>query len=133
MQRFALYLFLFVLVQLPISDLRAQLPRPSPSAPDFKERPFGPVPPPTPTPMRKKIEPPAEPIPKGWIIAGIAVVALGVAAFLYGSARQWHSENLFDRQYRFPRNKNVAARFGAKRCGGHLATVRFEISESKDT
>jgi hypothetical protein len=133
MQRIALYSFLFVSLQLPMADVRAQLPRPSPSEPLLQERPYGPVPPPTPTPMRKKIEPPGPPIPKGWIIGGIAFVAIAVAGFLYGSARQWHSSNLFDRQYRFPRAKNVAARFGAKRCGGHLATVRFEISESKDT
>ena len=133
MHRIALCTLLFVLLQLPATDLQAQLPRPSPSEPIFQERPYGPKPAPTPTPMRKKIEPEEKPIPIVYIIGGIVVLAAGVAIFLYGSERQWHSANLFDRQYRFPRSTNVAARFGAKRCGGLLATVRFEISESKDT
>ena len=78
----------------------------------------------TPTPMRK-IKEPEQPIPVGWIIGGAAVIVIGTALFLWGSARQWHSSNLFDRQYRFPRSTKVAQRFGAKRCGGHMATVRF--------
>src|SRR5438046_10060016 len=133
MQRILFCSLLFLLLQSPVAETRAQVPQPSPSEPIFKERPYGPVPPPTPTPMRKKIEPEGPPIPTGYIIGGIAVVVIGVAIFLYGSARQWRASNLFDRQYRFPRPANVAERFGAQRCGGHIGTVRFDISESTNT
>ncbi|MGZ5024713.1 MAG: hypothetical protein ACXWBS_07590 [Chthoniobacterales bacterium] len=130
MQRTA---FSFLILFLSLAAMQAQLPSPSSSEPLFKERPYGPVPPPTPTPMHKIIEPEGPPIPIGYIIGGVAAVAVGVAIFLYGSARQWHSSNLFDRQYRFPRPANVAMRFGAKRFGGHMATVQFDSSKSKNT
>jgi hypothetical protein len=132
MQRIAFCSLLFLFLHLPMTETRAQLPHPSPSEPLFQERPFGPRPMETPTPMRKQKEP-EKPIPIGWIIGGVAFVAIGTTIFLWGSARQWHSSNLFDRQYRFPRPAKVAMRFGAKRCGGHMATISLGKSEAKNS
>jgi hypothetical protein len=132
MKRIALCSLLFLTLHFPLVEMRAQTPQPSPSAPLFQERPFGPLPAATPTPMRKEKKP-DEPIPVGWIIGGIAFVAIGATIFFWGSARQWHSSNLFDRQYRFPRATRVAKRFGAKRCGGHMATARLGPSKAKNT
>ncbi|MDQ6913165.1 MAG: hypothetical protein M3128_09865 [Verrucomicrobiota bacterium] len=134
MQRIAFYSFLLLLLQLPVTETRAQdaIATPTPSAPLFEERPYGPRPLETPTPMRK-IKEPDKPIPVGWIIGGAAIIAIGTTVFLWGSARQWHSSNLFDRQYRFPRSTKVAVRFGAKRCGGHVATVRLGPSKTKNS
>ena len=123
------------------SQLFAELPTPEPAGALFKDRPFGPQPPPTPTPASRRINPDDDkPIPLSWIIGGASAAALAIAALLYGSARQWRSSNLFDRQYRFPADPKPALRFGAKKCGGHLARVQFgsalgpspQRSETKD-
>lgn len=107
-------------------DLQAQLPEPSSAKPLFQDRAFGPTPAPTPTPARKRSNPRDEKsIPIGWIIGGAGVLALATVALLYGSQRAWRSSNLFDRQYHFPVAEEAAVRFGAKKCGGHLATVHF--------
>ena len=132
MQRAAFSILLFVLMHAPLAFTQSPQPTPAPTEPLFQERPFGPRPLETPTPMRKQKEP-EKPIPIEWIIGGAVVIVIGTALFLWGSARQWHSSNLFDRQYRFPRASKVALRFGAKRCGGHMATVRFDSSKSKNS
>ncbi len=101
------------------------LPPPQPAEPLLQERPFGPLPEATETPPPKKFEDEDEkPIPRGWIIGGVAAAVLALAGILYGSARAWHSSNLFDQQYRFPVNDKPALRFGGQRCGGHMATIR---------
>ena len=114
-------------------DLRAQLPEPQPAEPLFKERPFGPQPCPTPTPQRiRKVFEEPKPIPVAWIITGVAITVLASAALLYGASRHWRSSNLFDRQYRFPKSPQTALRFGAEKCGGHMATVQLRGRLTKD-
>ncbi len=104
----------------------AQEPSPAPSAPLFRERPFGPRPMPTPTPRDRPVaSEERKPIPIGWTIAGWSLAALAVAAILYGSVRAWRSSNLFGRQYRFPTPNEVSLRFGGTKSGGHMATVEF--------
>ena len=108
------------------SPLVAQLPPPVAATPEFKEKPFGPLPEPTKEPRAKpKDTEPSKPIPIGWIIGGIASGVLGIAGLLYGASKAWHSSNLFDREYRFPVESEAALRFGGKRSGGHMATVQF--------
>ena len=102
-------------------------PPPQPAEPLFQERGFGPVPEETQTPPQKKFDTEEEkPIPREWIIGGIAATVLAIAGILYGSARAWHSSNIFDQQYRFPVNANPALRFGGLRSGGHMATIRLD-------
>ncbi|HEX8279832.1 MAG TPA: hypothetical protein VF551_00525 [Chthoniobacterales bacterium] len=107
-------------------DLHAQVPSPSASKPIFQPRPFGPVPPAKETPPRPMDVDDEKPIPRGWIIGGVAAAVLAAAALLYGASRAWRSSNLFDRQYRFPADGDVALRFGGQKSGGHMATTRFE-------
>jgi len=104
----------------------AQLPPPTPAKPDFQDRPFGPIPPSTPTPSPKRLlEEPSKPIPRGWIIGGIVAAVLATVALLYGCWRAWRASNLFDRQYRFPKAEAAKLRFGGNKCGGLMATVDF--------
>ncbi len=124
MIRLALLLSIFLLASA--GPLLAELATPAPAAPLFQDRPFGPRPAPTDTPAARKINPEDDkPIPLTWIIGGACAAAIAIALLLYGSARRWRSSNLFDRQYRFPVDPNPALRFGGKKCGGHLAQVRF--------
>ena len=99
------------------------LPPPKPAGPLFRERPFGPTPPPTEAPPRHFQEE-EKPIPRSWIIGGAAGIILVVGLTLYGSARAWRSSNIFDQQYRFPVNSAPAFRLGGQRSGGHMATIR---------
>ena len=106
------------------------LPPPSPSAPLFQERPFGPIPEPTPPPAGRRIElEERKSIPVGWLIAGGVAAFVATVALLYLAARAWRSSNLFDRQYRFPVRKDVAVRFGGTKSGGHMAAVRYGAAE----
>ena len=109
-----------------VLPLVAQLPPPPAATPEFKERPFGPLPPPTqaPPPKPKDVEPP-KPIPREWLIGGGIAWVLAIAALLWGANKAWHSSNLFDRQYRFPESRDPALRLGGKRSGGHMATIQF--------
>ena len=121
-----LLLPLLLLVCAAVQPLFAQLPAPPAATPDFKERPFGPIPPPTQPPKAKpKDIEPSKPLPLGWKITIGAAIVLGTAGLLYGASKAWHSSNLFDREYRFPTGSTAALRFGGKRCGGHMATLRF--------
>lgn len=120
---------LVVLLSLLSSGLLARsqdLPSPSPSAPIFQERPFGPRPVTTPTPEAKRVvSDTRKPIPASWTIAGAAATLIALAAVLYGAIRAWRSSNLFGRQYRLPVPREVALRFGASKSGGHMATLHF--------
>ncbi|HMJ07075.1 MAG TPA: hypothetical protein VK474_12515 [Chthoniobacterales bacterium] len=121
-------LLLFSCLLLSPAAVLAQSPLPAPSSAKglFEEKPFGPLPPPTPTPSVRPISLEEEkPIPPAFYIGGAVVAALAVAALLYGAARAWRSSNLFDRQYRFPEGAEAQLRFGAMRCGGHMATIAF--------
>ena len=106
--------------------LLAQAPQPSPSAPLFQERPFGPRADPTSPPPRPSADAEqARPIPAGWLISGGIVIAAAFLALLYRASRVWRSSNLFDQQYRFPTEHEPALRFGASKTGGHIATISF--------
>ena len=126
MKRLALsFLFAFLFLAGPAFG-EVDLPKPAPAGSLFKDRPFGPLPPPTPTPERKRFsEEDEKPIPFAWIVGGGVAGAIIIVAVLFGASRRWRSSNLFDRQYRFPIVHDPALRFGAKKCGGHLATVRM--------
>ena len=78
-------------------------------------------PPPAETPVRGII--PERPIPKGWIIAGEAVVALIFAVVLIAAIRAWRSSNIFGRKYQFPSGEPAALRFGGTRSGGLMAVI----------
>ena len=118
-------LLLFLLCAM-VQPLFAQLPPPPAATPEFKERPFGPIPAPTKEPKAKaKDIEPSKPLPIGWKIGIGAAIVLGTVGVLYGASKAWHSSNLFDREYRFPTGRTAALRFGGKRCGGHMATIRF--------
>ena len=121
-----LLLPVLVLLCATVQPLFAQLPAPPAATPDFKDRPFGPIPAPTKEPRAKpKDIEPSKPLPLGWKITIGAAIVLGTAGLLYGASKAWHSSNLFDREYRFPTGDTAALRFGGKRCGGHMATIRF--------
>jgi hypothetical protein len=68
---------------------------------------------------------PVRPIPRGWKIAIVAIVAVGSGFALAFSVRAWRSSNLFDRQYRFPPVVAVGFRLGANRSGGRMVTIEF--------
>jgi hypothetical protein len=114
-------------------SLVAQLPPPPAATPEFKERPYGPLPAPTKEPKAKPKDVERKPIPLGWLIGGAASAVLGIAGILYGASKAWHSSNLFDREYRFPSGGEAALRFGGKRCGGHMATVQFGNPTARST
>src|SRR3712207_5465273 len=102
MQRFLL--FLLILFFLPAGAL-PQVPPLNPEEPAVKERPFGPIPPPTPTPQRRMKTREFEemkPLPKTWLWGGIGAGVLAIAAVVYGAVRNWRSSALFEREYRFP-------------------------------
>ena len=104
----------------------AELPPPSTSPPVFQDRPFGPKPPPTP-PQPSVVRPgSADPIPRSWILGGIAFGGVVAGAILFFALRAWRMARIFGRQYRFPVPANVALRLGGERSGGLLATTRFE-------
>ncbi|MGI9086179.1 MAG: hypothetical protein ACR2HH_00315 [Chthoniobacterales bacterium] len=106
------------------------LPAPKSAGSLFKERPFGPLPPPTEAPVKRFDLEEEKPIPREWIIGGVAVGLLILALILWGSARAWRSSNLFDQQYRFPENPAPALRLGGTRSGGHLATIGQKAKRS---
>jgi hypothetical protein len=66
-----------------------------------------------------------KPIPIGWKIGIVAIVAMGSGFVLAFSIRSWKSSNLFDRQYRFPVGAAAALRLGANKSGGYMATIEF--------
>jgi hypothetical protein len=129
MKRYGITGLLFAFVALAIAQTLpafAQLPPPSTAKPEFKERPFGPLPAPTRPPAAKpKDVEESEPLPLGWKVGIGVAIALAVAGLLYGASRAWHSSNLFDYQHRFPVGNDAALRFGGKRSGGHMATLSF--------
>jgi len=67
----------------------------------------------------------AKPIPLGWKIVVVAMVAMGTGFALAFSLRAWRSANLFDRQYRFPAVTVVAFRLGGTKSGGCMSTIEF--------
>jgi hypothetical protein len=93
----------------------------------FDERQFLATATPTPTPddLVRERAAPEKPLPRGLkisIAAVLLVIALVVLAF---SVRAWRVGNLFDREYRFPIATSIAARLGARRSGGCMATITF--------
>ena len=121
------YFALGLLLCATATPLLAQgsLPTPSPSAPLFEERPFGPLPPPTEPPAPRHVLEDAErkPIPRAWLIGGALAAAVVLLLLLWGALRAWRSSNLFDQQYRFPPIGEAAVRLGGKKSGGHSAQI----------
>ncbi len=115
-------LFLLISTHWLLGAAPTPLPAPQPAGSLFKERPFGPLPPPTEAPV-KRFDTEEKPIPTSYIIGGAAAALLIIALILWGSARAWRSANIFDQQYRFPANPEPALRFGGARSGGHMATI----------
>jgi len=70
-------------------------------------------------------EPAQAPIPLGWKIAVVAIVAIGTGFVLAFSLRAWRSSNLFDRQYRFPAIDAIAFRLGGNKSGGCMSIIEF--------
>ena len=107
------------------------LPPPSPSPPEFVERPFGPKP--APTPPRPSVvsndEP--KPLPRKWILGGLGAGAIVGAALLFFGARAWQMSRLFGRQYLFPVPEKVALRLGGERSGGLMAAASFSDSSTQ--
>jgi hypothetical protein len=129
--RLPLLLFLLMGTSL-LAKAPTPFPPPQPAESLFHERGFGPTPEPTQALPSQKFDTEDEkPIPREWIIGGVAATVLAIAGILYGSARAWHSSNIFDQQYRFPVNDNPALRFGGLRCGGHMATIRLDGSPDR--
>lgn len=126
---------------LALADATAALPPPSPSPPVFQNRPFGPLP--APTPPRPSVVRPRtpEPIARGPIVAGTAFAMLAGGAVLFFAIRAWRISRLFGRQYLFRVRDKVPLRFGGERSGGLMATASFrhagatprDRSEPKDT
>ena len=110
---------------LGVTAAPAQLPPPSTSPPDFRDRPFGPKPPPTPPrPSVVRSDAP-KPIPRSWILGGAVFGALVAGGLLFFALRAWRMARIFGRQYHFPVPEKVAVRLGGERSGGLLATTRF--------
>jgi hypothetical protein len=65
------------------------------------------------------------PIPLGWKIAIVTIVAVGSGFMLAFATRAWRASNLFDRQYRFPAATTVALRLGAEKSGGCMVVIEF--------
>ena len=118
------------------------LPPPSPSPPEFVDRPFGPKP--APTPPRPSVVSNEEPtpLPRKWIIGGLAVAAVVGGGLLFFGARAWRMSRLFGRQHFFPVREKVALRLGGERSGGLMAAASFgdsitpppePASKTKDT
>jgi len=79
----------------------------------------------TPSVMAQSEPAQAKPIPLGWKIAVVAMVAMGTGFVLAFSLRAWRAANLFDRQYRFPAVTVVAFRLGGNKSGGCMSTIEF--------
>ena len=118
------------------------LPPPSPAPPEFVDRPYGPRP--APTPPRPSVVSNEEPtpLPRKWIVGGLAVAAVVGGALLFFGARAWRMSRLFGRQYLFPVRNEVAPRLGGERSGGLMAAASFgdsitpspePASKAKDT
>ena len=100
---------------------------PSPEEPLFQERPFGPRPEEAPS-IPPDIQHESEfPIPLEWQYAGLAVLIVAGGGLLLFASRRWRSWNLFDREYRFPVEKEAALRLGATKCGGHMAIAKLGL------
>jgi hypothetical protein len=115
-------LLLSILIIVPALVVNSQ-PAPNP----FNEQRF--LLSPTPTPAADSLileqHPAKKSIPRGLIIAIVAVLILAGLVVLAFSVRAWLASNLFDREYQFPPVTSVATRLGAKRTGGCMATIQF--------
>ena len=65
-------------------------------------------------------------IARTWKIAVVTSAAVLAAVALTFSVSVWRASNLFDREYRFPPVASAAIRLGADRCGGCMATIKFQ-------
>ena len=106
--RIALFLSILVLAAAPVPSTQAQESNRD-----------------TPSVMAQSEAAQAKPIPLGWKIAVVAMIAIGTGFVLAFSLRAWRSSNLFDRQYRFPAVTVVAFRLGGNKSGGCMSTIEF--------
>jgi hypothetical protein len=114
------------------SPLVAQLPEPSPTAPIFEPRQFGPWGTPTPPmPTRYLEDAERKPIPREYIIGGAIALTVVAVLLLWGASRAWRSSNLFDQQYRFPVRGEAALRLGGKKTGGHMASISLPAQSER--
>lgn len=95
---------------------------PTPDEPLFQDRPFGPYAEATPSVGHAGLYEGSR-IPRFWKIGMLAAAAMLGAVLVYRSSRAWRSWNLFDREYRFPVEDEVALRLGGTKSGGHMATA----------
>jgi hypothetical protein len=107
-RRIALFLSIVIFVAAPVATCQTQNPSPDSSSA---------------LAQGQRAHP--KPIPVGWKIAIVAIVAMGGGFAVAFSLRAWRSSNLFDRQYRFPAGKTAALRLGANKSGGCMATIEF--------
>ena len=122
---------LALLFAVMITPALPALPPPSPSPPQFEERPFGPKPAPTaprPSVVRQN---PVKPWPRQLILPAAAGGALVGAALLIFGVRAWRRVRIFDRQYVFRVRDEVALRLGGERSGGMVASTTFGDSASR--
>ena len=82
------------------------------------------VPQTTATPSRARTPEP-EPIPRGWVIAGVVTAVLAGLVLLFAAIKAWRSSNLFERKYHFPSAGPASLRFGGKHSGGLMAAIDF--------
>lgn len=119
----ALFALLLSILLAAAAPLAVSQPGPNP----FNDQRFLVTATPTPTPSDLIREQPApgKPWPRSvkiTMVAALIVIALVILAF---SVRAWRTGNLFDREYRFPAPTSIAARLGARRSGGCMATITF--------
>jgi hypothetical protein len=107
-RRIALFLSIVVFAAAPVAICQTQNPSPDSSRALAQDQ-----------------RPHTKPIPVGWKIAIVAIVAMGGGFAVAFSLRAWRSSNLFDRQYRFPPVAAAALRLGADKSGGCMATIEF--------
>lgn len=126
MQKVIVFLAFAAMLLAGASLLAQTSPQPFPeptSAKDlFRDRPFGPLPPPTPTPTARPSADETGPWPREWWIGGGIAFGIVLLSLVYGALRASRRSNLFERQYRFPEVAEAALRLGGKRSGGHMAT-----------
>lgn len=79
------------------------------------------VPPVSATPAHRA--PPSEPIPRGWIIGGAALVFLAGCGLLFAASKAWRAAHVFEGKCRFPIRTEAALRFGGNRSGGLMASI----------
>ncbi|MGI8820569.1 MAG: hypothetical protein ACR2ID_06870 [Chthoniobacterales bacterium] len=126
LRRHFILVLLLILAVIPSVRAQSGLASPSPTAPIFEVRPFGPIPPPEePPPTHITSEDEEKPFPRGGLIAGAVVVLLALLLLIWSALRAAQSSNLFGQQYRFPQPGEAKLRLGGQKSGGLMATTEL--------